>query len=57
MIRAVEDDDVLRDEATSESTRVFQRGKRGEAGTRGKRSRNTEKVGSTKPLNKIGSLI
>lgn len=37
MIRAVEDDDVLRDEATSESTRVFQRGKRGEAGTRGKK--------------------
>lgn len=37
MIRAVEDDDVLRDGATSESTRVFQRGKRGEAGTRGKK--------------------
>lgn len=40
MIRAVEDDDVLRDEATSESTRVFQRGKRGEAGTRGEKKKS-----------------
>lgn len=43
MIRAVEDDDVLRDGATSESTGVFQRGKRGEAGTRGKKEVETRK--------------